>query len=136
VHCVAYQSGRGANLLENKKEIDNVLKNLKERIIKDFLDVIVLCELQNGSLSGYDIISVVFRRYHFLISAGTVYSQLYKLERKGLIECSLCEKKKIYCLTSRGKFTIGTIMKEPFMKFSAESFRKTYDPTFFGKAAT
>jgi DNA-binding PadR family transcriptional regulator len=130
MHCDAYHSGRGTNLLENKKEIDNVLKNLKERIIKDFLDVIVLCELQNGSLSGYDIISIIFRRYHFLISAGTVYSQLYKLERNGLIDCSLSEKKKIYRLTSHGKFTIDTIMKQTFMKYSLESFRKTYDATF------
>ena len=123
-------------MLENKKETDNVHKNLKERIIKDFLDLIVLTELQNGSLSGYDIISIVFRRYRFLISAGTVYSQLYKLERTGLIECTLCEKKKIYSLTSHGKFTIDTIMKETFMKYSVESFRKTYDSTFSGNAAT
>jgi DNA-binding PadR family transcriptional regulator len=122
-------------LLENKKAIDNVLKNLKERVIKDFLDVIVLSELQNGSLSGYDIISVVFRRYRFLISAGTVYSMLYKLERDGLIECFLSEKKKIYRLTSHGKFTIDTIMREPFMRFSAEAFRKTYDLSFSNYAS-
>jgi DNA-binding PadR family transcriptional regulator len=123
-------------LLENKKEIDNVLKNLKERIIKDFLDLIVLYELQNGSLSGYDIISLIFRRYHFLISAGTVYSQLYKLERNGLIDCSLTEKKKIYHLTSHGKLTIDTILKETFMKYGAEAFRKTYDSAFSSNAAT
>jgi DNA-binding PadR family transcriptional regulator len=125
----------GKNLLENKKAIDNVLKNLKERIIKDFLDVIVLTELHNGALSGYDIISVVFRRYHYLISAGTVYSLLYKLERDGLIECLMNEKKKIYSLTSRGRFTIDIIMREPFMRFSAEAFRKTYDPTFSSYAS-
>ncbi len=119
-----------SNLLENKKAIGSVLKNLKERIIKDFLDIIVLSELKTGSLSGYDIISVVFRRYRFLLSAGTVYSLLYKLERDGLIESFLSEKKKVYRLTNNGKFTIDTIMREPFMKYSEESFRKNYGDTY------
>jgi DNA-binding PadR family transcriptional regulator len=120
----------GINLLENKKASDSVLKTLKERIIKDFLDIIVLTELQNASLSGYDIISVIFRRYRFLLSAGTVYSMLYKLERNGLIDSFLSEKKKIYSITSHGKFTIDTIMKEPFVKFTADNFRKNYDITY------
>jgi DNA-binding PadR family transcriptional regulator len=119
-------------MLTNKKAIDNVLKSLKERIIKDFLDIIVLSELKTGSLSGYDIISVVFRRYRFLLSAGTVYSLLYKLERDGLIDSFLSEKKKVYRLTNNGKFTIDTIMREPFIKCSEEAFRKTYDVTFLG----
>ena len=36
-----------------------IIKKMNERIIKNFLDVIIMSELRNGALSGYDIISFV-----------------------------------------------------------------------------
>ena len=71
----------GGGKLEGK-----ILKKMHERIIKNFMDIIVLTELRRGSMSGYDVISFIHNKFHLLVSSGTVYSLLYSLERNGLIE--------------------------------------------------
>jgi len=62
-----------------------VLKNMHRRIIRNFLDVLILAELRSGPMSGYDFIAYIHDKFHLLISSGSVYSLLYSLERQGLI---------------------------------------------------
>jgi len=62
------------------------LKQMHERIIKNVMDIIILAELRNGPISGYDAISFIHNKFHLLVSSGTVYSLLYSLERNGLIQ--------------------------------------------------
>ena len=57
------------------------IKKMNERIIKNFLDIIIMSELRNGPLSGYDIISYIHNKFQLLVSSGTIYSLLYSLER-------------------------------------------------------
>jgi DNA-binding PadR family transcriptional regulator len=87
-----------------------ILKKMHERIIKNFMDIIILAELQDGPLSGYDVISFIHNRFHLLVSSGTVYSLLYSLERNNLIEGTWNERKRVYKLTEKGEKTIQTIM--------------------------
>jgi len=63
-----------------------VLKKIHERIIKNFMDIIILAELRNRSMGGYDVISFIHSKFHLLVSSGTVYSLMYSLERNGLID--------------------------------------------------
>jgi len=79
---------------------------MHERIIKNFMDIIILAELRNGPISGYDVISFIHNKFHLLVSLGTVYSLLYSLERNGLIEGTWNERKRVYKLTEKGKKTI------------------------------
>jgi DNA-binding PadR family transcriptional regulator len=87
-----------------------ILKKMHERIIKNFMDIIILAELRNGPLSGYDVISFIHNRFHLLVSSGTVYSLLYSLERNCLIEGTWNERKRVYRLTEKGEKTIDTIL--------------------------
>lgn len=87
-----------------------VLKTMHERIVKNFMDIIVLAELRNSSLSGYDVISFIHNKFHLLVSSGTVYSLLYSMERKGLIEGKWNERKRVYKLTDKGEKTINSIL--------------------------
>jgi len=87
-----------------------ILKKMHERIIKNFMDIIILAELRNGAISGYDVISFIHNKFHLLVSSGTVYSLLYSLERNGLIEGTWNERKRVYKLTEKGKRTIETIL--------------------------
>ncbi|MDH5450282.1 MAG: hypothetical protein OEX77_05180 [Candidatus Bathyarchaeota archaeon] len=59
-----------------------ILKKMHERIIKNFMNIIILAKLRNGALSGYDVISFIHNKFHLLVSSGTVYSLLYSRERK------------------------------------------------------
>jgi DNA-binding PadR family transcriptional regulator len=86
-----------------------ILKKMHERIIKNFMDIIIMTELQNGSLSGYDFISYIHNKFNLLVSSGTVYSLLYSLERNGLIEGVWEERKRVYKLTQKGEKTINTL---------------------------
>jgi len=83
---------------------------MHERIIKNFMDIIILAELRNGPLSGYDVISFIHNRFHLLVSSGTVYSLLYSLERNAFIEGTWNERKRVYKLTDKGIKTIDTII--------------------------
>jgi DNA-binding PadR family transcriptional regulator len=95
----------GGERLEGK-----ILKKMHERMIKNFMDIIILAELRNGPLSGYDVISFIHNKFHLLVSSGTVYSLLYSLERNALIEGTWNERKRVYKLTEKGKKTIETIL--------------------------
>ncbi len=87
-----------------------ILRKMHERIIKNFMDIIILAELRNGPMSGYDVISFIHNKFHLLVSSGTVYSLLYSLERNGLIEGTWNERKRVYKLTDKGAKTIETIL--------------------------
>jgi len=82
---------------------DEVFEDIQARIVKSFMDVIVLMELRNKTLGGYDVISLVDKKFGILLSSGTVYSQLYSLERNGLIEAHLNQRKREYALTIKSK---------------------------------
>jgi len=91
-------------------ETSTVLKNMHRRIIKNFLDVVILAELRNGPLSGYDVIAFIHNKFRLLVSSGTVYSLLYSLERDGLIVGMWNQRKRVYKLTEKGEETVKAIM--------------------------
>jgi len=88
---------------------DNVLEELQERIVKSFLDFVVLTELSNKPLSGYDVITLIYKKFSILLSSGTVYSLLYSLERNGLIKATLNQRRRDYSLTEKGRETVRAI---------------------------
>ncbi len=86
------------------------LKEVKSRIVKNLLDIIILIFLdKNNGLSGYDIIELVQEKYGQSLSPGTVYSILYSIERKGLIKGNSDRRKTIYALTDQGKESLADI---------------------------
>jgi DNA-binding PadR family transcriptional regulator len=87
----------------SEKMEGKILKKIHERIIKNFMDIIIMTELRNGSLSGYDFISYIHNKFNLLVSSGTVYSLLYSLERNELIEGVWEERKRVYKLTQKGE---------------------------------
>jgi DNA-binding PadR family transcriptional regulator len=96
--------------VNGEKSEARIIKKMNERVIKSFMDTIIMAELQNGPISGYDVISFIHNKFGFLVSSGTVYSLLYSLERNGLVEGSWIERKRVYKLTGKGNQTIETII--------------------------
>jgi DNA-binding PadR family transcriptional regulator len=86
-----------------------IVENLRRRTIKTFMDMLVLAELQAKPLSGYDIITLIHRKFNVLVSSGTVYSLLYSLERKGLVNAEMDQRKRVYTLTDKGEKTLETV---------------------------
>ena len=97
-----------------------ILKEMRRRMVKDFLDIIILAELRNtNSIGGYDIMDFIQRKFGFLVSPGTVYSMLYSMERKGLIKCAGTQAKRVYALTEKGAEKIIALLnsKEEIQRF-------------------
>ena len=88
----------------------NVIEKMHRRIVKSFLDVLVLAELRKNVMSGYDIIGFIHSKFRMLVSSGTVYSLLYSMERKGLIRGRWDQKKRIYMLTEKGEEIVKAIL--------------------------
>ena len=89
----------------------NIVEKLHERTIKNFMDILILTEMKKRSLSGYDVIGLIHRRFGLMVSSGTVYSLLYSLERNGLIKGVGNQRKRTYALTEKGEQDIKVITK-------------------------
>jgi DNA-binding PadR family transcriptional regulator len=90
---------------------DLLVREVRERVVVTFLDWIIIGKLvAEPEQSGYDIIKFVLKRYHFLLSSGTVYSRLVSMERRGIIEYTGSHRKRLYKLTERGRlvFVVGS----------------------------
>ena len=88
-----------------------IVEKLRGTTIKNFMDVLILGELQEKPLSGYDIIGLIHKRFNVLVSSGTVYSLLYSLERNGLVSADVDSRKRVYNLTDKGKKTLGNVSR-------------------------
>jgi DNA-binding PadR family transcriptional regulator len=83
-------------------------KKINERIVKDFLDIIILSQSKKGSITGYEIMTYVNENFDVMISPGTVYSTIYSLERQNFIVGNPVGEKRFYSLTETGQQQIGT----------------------------
>jgi len=93
---------------------EEFLKILHERIIVELLDMLILGILSKSRfpISGYDVISYVNKEFGVLISSGTVYCLIYRMEREGFIHGFWKGRKRGYTLTERGKETIKVLLDE------------------------
>jgi len=102
-----------------------IILNINERIVKNFLDIIIMNELRNGSFSGYDLMNYIHNKFQLLISSGTIYSLLYSLERNELVKGTWTERKRTYQLTLKGTKTIQIILSTtPDITYFTTNFLK------------
>ena len=87
-----------------------VLKKMHRRIVKSFMDILILAELRNSPMSGYDVIAYIHNKFGILVSSGTVYSLLYSMERDNLIRGIWAKRKRVYELTEKGERNIEAIL--------------------------
>jgi DNA-binding PadR family transcriptional regulator len=88
-----------------------MVKNLRERIVKTFLDVFILSQLTKTPKGGYRLIALIHNKFDILVSSGTVYTKLYSLERDGFIDGEYDERKRVYTLTKKGLESLESIRK-------------------------
>lgn len=92
---------------------EEFIGEMRERIIKELLDILILGSLNESAspMSGYDVISLVHKKFGVLLSSGTVYSLIYAMEREGLIRGMWERRKRVYKLTEKGKEIIQTVQQ-------------------------
>lgn len=101
----------------NSEDQSKVLSTLevKTRVIKEFLDIIILFELkEHKELSGYDLAMLQKQKFGISLSPGTVYSTLYSVERRGLITPHVNSKKTTYVLSESGEKALDSFEHNGF----------------------
>ncbi|MHC1586468.1 MAG: PadR family transcriptional regulator [Candidatus Hecatellaceae archaeon] len=79
------------------------VREVRERCIKSFLDVIIAYLLLVKPSWGYEIIARIYSKLHILLSPGVVYPLLHTMEKKGLVKKEKLERKEVYSLTPEGR---------------------------------
>lgn len=89
------------------------LSEMRERIVRCFLDIIILTNLLSlkKPMGGYDVMDFIHKEFNILLSSGTIYSFLYSLERDSLIKGADSGRKRVYMLTEKGKNKIRTLLE-------------------------
>jgi len=100
------------------------LREVKKRILRGFLDVVIACLLAEKPSWGYEIISEIHNKFHILLSPGNIYPVLHSLERNGYIRSYEKHRRRFYEITDRGREwlnqivsmceTVTTMMREHF----------------------
>lgn len=91
-----------------------ILREMQKRIVKSFLDILVLELLKKEAKSAYGVVAFINKKFGILFSTGSVYSTLYSLERDGLIQGNFGNEKRrarVYRLTDKGEETIRAFLK-------------------------
>jgi len=85
---------------------DLLSNNVREKILKTFLDTAILARLEDKAMNGYDLTTFFMKKFGAAISTSTVYSTLYLMERNGLIKGRYNRRSRVYELTEKGKKTL------------------------------
>ncbi|MBN1245344.1 PadR family transcriptional regulator [Candidatus Bathyarchaeota archaeon] len=80
--------------------------NIREKILKAFLDTAILARLEYKAMNGYELTTVFMKKFSAATSTSTVYATLYAMERNGLIKGRYNRRSRIYELTEKGKKTL------------------------------
>jgi PadR family transcriptional regulator PadR len=87
-------------------------KQIVQHIIRDLLDIQLLCIIQAQPTWGYKIKKQVETDFNVKLRHGALYPTLNSLEEKGFVESSKQEKdgraRKVYTITENGKTYIQT----------------------------
>jgi DNA-binding PadR family transcriptional regulator len=82
-----------------KREIE---PNIRERVFKAFIDLIILRGLEEQPMTGYKIIRLFNKKFGILPNSSMIYSNLKAMEKKKWIKRVSVENGKTYCLAARG----------------------------------
>jgi len=92
-----------------------------KNLVKAFLDMIVLSMLNGQPEHGYKIIADLHKIFGVLLSPGTLYPLLYRLESEKLLKVKEIKRRKLYDLTPLGRKKVSNVIR---------SHRKTSEKIF------
>lgn len=76
---------------------------MNERVVKNFLDMLILIELKRSSLSYRELVSIFHKRFGEIVDFSLVDSNLIFLEKEELITNRSVKRRKVYALTAKGE---------------------------------
>jgi DNA-binding PadR family transcriptional regulator len=78
--------------------------DLETRVVKSFADIIILKFFKHHpQSSGYQVLRHMHNEFGMVFSPGTIYQEIYRLERKKCLEGATEGNGRIYTLTGKGE---------------------------------
>ena len=114
---VFFNTSQRFNLLAEGESIScNLIPSVHERMLRAFLDLVILQMLLQKSLTAYQIDCILMKKFRAHISPSVIYSKLSVMGRRRLINCrQLTFNRTAFCLTEDGKRILakkGEIVKK------------------------
>lgn len=99
---------------------DGLEREIRTKFVKGLIDLIMLGELKDRQLCGYELIRLVYSKFQVLLSPGTIYPILQMCKERGLIEeDGVKEKRLMYRITKKGEDVHSAIAME-FLKIQTQ----------------
>jgi len=94
-------------------------QEILEKLVKNNLELIILAFLEKGSKSGYQILKDIANQFHCILSQGTLYPLIYRLEKGN----------KIIKHNGKGKEVLYSLNQETkdYLKSKKETCLKSYE---------
>jgi DNA-binding PadR family transcriptional regulator len=86
-----------------------IKRKFAKKFVSSLLEYAVLGHFEDISFTGYDALVFIHVSFGISLSASTVYSTLYLMEKDGLLSSASNGKKRVFTVTKWGKFTFETI---------------------------
>lgn len=119
--AIIIKEGNTSPVVENS----DISEKSVERFVKNDLEVIVLSLLMQKPMCGVDIKKAIYKSFNVLLSSGTLYPLLHKLQKSGLLECK----------TGFGKIKVYTSAQEEVYKVLSEHIKaNSFFDSFIGSA--
>jgi DNA-binding PadR family transcriptional regulator len=117
IQIIIYSAGNTkpiwSNLLEDYSVADSeseLLMQMNERIVKNFLDILVLMELKRSSLTYSELARVFHKKFGEFVNLNLIDSNLNFLENEGLIASRKAKSRKVYALTIKGEAKVRAFL--------------------------
>lgn len=81
-----------------------------EGLVKKYLDIVVLSMLKGSPIHGYKIIANIHYIFGVLLSPGTLYPLLYRLEAESYLTVQEVDRRKLYRLTPVGLRKVTSVL--------------------------
>ncbi|MFH1337595.1 MAG: PadR family transcriptional regulator [Nanoarchaeota archaeon] len=78
-------------------------EEFNKKFVMHSLDIVILTQLRQQSMSGFGIIKLVHEKFGVLLSAGTVYPMLHSLKKNGILKTTRSGKSILYKIKSEKK---------------------------------
>lgn len=100
------------SIYKRKRLSRKYVMNLRKKALLGIMNLLILQWIKKNPLCGQDIINKIFNEFDIKISSGTMYPILFSLIKYKLVSTKLKKKKKLYCLTQKGKKISGFMLKD------------------------
>jgi len=84
-------------------------QNMRERVFRAFLDLIILRTLNEQPMTGYKLIRLFHKKFGILPNSSMIYSCLAAMEKKNWVKRVLVEDGKTYCLSAQGQRVLNSM---------------------------